>query len=156
MLALLKKLGSSCWGDHEWLYRTSERGLWLECRHCGEVSQGIDLPAAQYRRTQDAVASAHRIGGVPPARQATAAVQDDATVSPALVRKLTALRGSGTASPASAAQHALWVTPMATTDAERRWLQAWRQMSPEMRTRAERLVAELGMHDTSRDVAHAS
>ncbi len=157
MLALLKKLNSSCWGDHEWLYRTSERGLWLECRHCGRVSNGFDLPAAQYRRTQEAVASAHRIGGVPPARQAamantTAAAQAEPALSPALVRNISALRaqGAGTASQAS-----LWVTPVATSEAERRWLQAWRRLSPEARTRAERIVEKLGARD-AHDVAHAS
>jgi hypothetical protein len=156
MLALLKKLGSSCWGDHEWLYRTSERGLWLECRQCGRVSQGFDLPAAQYRRTQDAVASAHRIGGVPPARQATAtaASQGEAAVSPSVVRNISALRAQ--AAGAAQSQPAMWVTPIATSEAERRWLQAWRQMSPEARARAERLVARLAARDAARRVAHAS
>jgi hypothetical protein len=122
MLKLLKRLSWTCWGEHEWIYRTNDRGLYLECRQCGHVSAGLALPPAQYRRTQESVPAAHRIGGVPPARIA------------------------------AVSRPTLRVAPLATSDAERRWLQAWRALSPEERVLAERLVARIAEHR----VAHAS
>jgi hypothetical protein len=139
---MLKRLGSDCWGNHEWISKSNARGMWLECRHCGVESQGVELPPVRYRRTQDGAEEAHRIGGVPPALQ---------SARTRAVAASTALRfGARRAAAVPAATNPTrpWdattaSSAVATTDAERRWLQVWRGLSPEERVLAERMVASL-------------
>ena len=142
MWGLLRRLGSDCWGHHEWISKANVHGLWLECRHCGLESQGVELPPARYRRTQEGAKEAHRLGNTAPALQAARARA--AAVS-------TALR-FGTRRAASSSPGMVVTRPwdattassaVATSDAERRWLQAWRALSPEERVLAERMVASL-------------
>lgn len=62
MWAMLKLLGSECWGDHDWIVKTNARGLWLECRHCGHESPGLELAQApRYHQTQEGNRARHRI-----------------------------------------------------------------------------------------------
>ncbi len=145
MWGLLKRLGSDCWGHHEWISKANGHGLWLECRECGLESAGVQLPPAAYRRTQDA-ADARRIAGEAPTP--VAQPSRAAGVTRALrfgARRLA--QGAGVPGSASAPHVA---TPsrapvsealVPTTDAERRWLQTWRAMTPEERAIAERMVA---------------
>lgn len=140
MWGLLKRLSSDCWGNHEWISKANAHGMWLECRHCGLESEGVELPPARYVRTQDGVDDAHRIGGVAPAQAARAR----ANAAPSTLRF-----GTRRATPiAPVASARTWdatvsTSAVAATDAERRWLQAWRALTPEERAIAERLVAGL-------------
>jgi len=149
MWRLLKRLGSDCWGNHEWISKANAHGLWLECRHCGVESSGVELAPVRYRRTQDGAPDAHRLGGVAPALRGA---RGRATAITAALR-FTARRGApeptavglqaGVAGPARAWDATTASSAVATTDAERRWLQAWRALSPEERAIAERMVASL-------------
>lgn len=143
MWELLKRLGSDCWGNHEWISRSNAHGLWLECRHCGCESNGVELPPARYRRTQEGAEEAHRLGGLAPALQAA---RTRTTTAAAALRFGARRTASG---PSDAGATRVWDAAtsspvVVTTDAERRWLQAWRALSPEDRAIAERLVA--GLH----------
>jgi hypothetical protein len=129
MWDLLKRLGTSCWGRHDWISKANSRGLWLECRRCGYESPGLELPAPRFRQTQSGNQAAHRTLRAAP-------------VVPAEPRRfggrLTTLRAS------VAAQ---WPVPAPSapvlTDAERRWLQTWRAMSPDEQAFADRMLAGL-------------
>lgn len=141
MWGLLKRLSSDCWGQHDWIAKANAHGLWLECRHCGQESAGVELPPVRYHRTQEGAEDAHRLGGVPPARR-NARVK--AVPVPAL--RFSDKRSVGSASIAAAAKP--WdATPsasmVATTDGERRWLQAFRAMSIDQRRAAEQMVSDL-------------
>lgn len=135
MLRLLKRLGASCWGDHEWMYRTGERGLWLECRQCGRQSAGLELPPAHYRRTQEAVAAKHRLAPAGRSPEPEPAGQR-------FGRRLTALPAASPAAPLS--------------EAERRWLQTWRALTPDERIVAEQVVARIVARADAERVPHAS
>ncbi len=129
MWDLLKRLGTSCLGGHDWIFRANSRGLWLECCHCGYESPGLELPTPRFRRTQSGNEAAHRIPRAAP-------------VVPAEPLRfgghLTTLRASVPAQwPVTAA------SAPAMTDAERRWLQAWRAMTSDEQAIAERMVAGL-------------
>lgn len=139
MLRLLKRLGASCWGDHEWMYRTGERGLWLECRQCGRQSAGLEMPEAHYRRTQEAVAAKHRLA---PAGRSS----EPEPAGPRFGRRLTALPATSPVASPSA--------PL--SDAERRWLQTWRALTPEERVLAEQQVARIAAQADAARVPHAS
>ena len=141
MWGLLKRLGSDCWGDHDWIAKANAHGLWLECRHCGQESAGLELPPVRYHRTQEGADEAHRLGGVPPAVRSARA---KAAPTPAL--RFSDRRAVGTAPIASTVttRGATQPTPVAaTTDDERRWLQAFRALSPHERRIAERMIASL-------------
>lgn len=145
-MGLLRRLALPCWGDHDWIYKTNTRGLWLECRHCGEESPGLELATPRYRRTQDGAEEAHRLGGVPPARRIAAAADPPAAPLAPRFWERRASRRSVTAETASTSWDVTASSSaVAATDAERRWLQAWRALSPEERVLAERMVAELSM-----------
>lgn len=142
MWGLLKRLGSDCWGNHEWISRSNARGMWLECRHCGMESKGLELPPARYRRTQDGAEEAHRLGGMAPALQAARA----RAAAPVAALRFGQRRPSP--APAANASGRAWdattaSSAVATTDAERRWLQVFRGLSPDERVIAERMVASL-------------
>jgi hypothetical protein len=144
MWGLLKRLGSDCWGNHEWISRSNARGMWLECRHCGMESRGMELPPARYHRTQDGAEEAHRLGGMAPAQAARARAA--AAPTPATALRFGTRRASP--QPASPAAARAWdattaSSAVATTDAERRWLQVFRGLSPDERLIAERMVASL-------------
>jgi hypothetical protein len=101
--------------------------------------------APRYHRTQEGVDGAHRLGDVAPARRAA-----HASASAALVPPLFELPRVASSTPSPTVPEPGWDTTwdatvsssaVAATDAERRWLQAWRALSPEDRVVAERLVA---------------
>jgi len=142
MLRLLKHLGSACWGDHEWIYRTGERGLWLECRHCGLESAGLDAPTARYHRTQEAPPDAHRLVSRTSTEAVASAPGTSAAPRPtAAVSRMTPRMQEAAAVPG-------------LSEGERRWLQLWRSLTADERSLAERLVARL---PAQRDaVRHAS
>lgn len=141
MWGLLKRLSSDCWGNHEWISKTNAHGMWLECRHCGLESEGVQLPPARYVRTQEGAEDAHRLGGMAPARAARVRAS---AVPPAL---RFGSRRSAPSAPVGGTTRTWDATAatsaVAATDAERRWLQAFRALTPEERTLAERLVASL-------------
>ncbi len=142
MWGLLKRLGSDCWGNHEWISKANTHGLWLECRHCGLESTGVELPPVRYRRTQDGAQEAHRLGGVAPALRGARAQATAITTALRFTARRIAPEPAvvGPARPWDATTAS---SAVATTDAERRWLQAWRALSPEERAIAERMVAGL-------------
>jgi hypothetical protein len=141
MFGLLRRLSSDCWGNHEWISKANAHGMWLECRHCGLESEGMELPPARYVRTQEGADDAHRLGGMAPAQVARAR----ASAVPARLRF--GSRRTPSATPSTVAARSWDATAatsaVAATDAERRWLQAWRALTPEERAIAERLVAGL-------------
>jgi hypothetical protein len=139
MWQLLRRMGVDCWGQHDWMFKTNSRGLWLECRRCGHDSPGVELPAPRYRRTQEGAPEAHRLGGVVPALHAARTTALAASEPRQFgVRRVAARPTAVPAWDATTASSAV-----AATDAERRWLQAWRALPPEDREVAERLVAGL-------------
>lgn len=129
MWDLLKHLRTGCWGHHEWISRANSRGLWLECRRCGQESPGLELPAPRFRQTQRGNEATHRIARPAPSESAEPR---------RFGVRLTTRRASVPAQwPVTAG------SAPALTDAERRWLQSWRAMSPEDQAIAERMVAGL-------------
>jgi hypothetical protein len=142
MWGLLKRLSSDCWGNHEWISRANAHGLWLECRHCGLESNGLELAPVRYRRTQDGAPEAHRLGGVAPALRGARAGATAITTALRFTARRTAPDPAGVG-PARAWDATTASSAVATTDAERRWLQAWRALTPEERAVAERMVAGL-------------
>lgn len=145
MWGLLKHLGSDCWGNHEWISRANPRGLWLECRRCGHESPGLELPTRRYRRTQEGAEEAHRIGGMAPALWAARSGAPAASDLRRFGDGRPALRPSAVAAVPSSWDATAASSAVASTDAERRWLQAWRALSPEERVMAERVVAGLSL-----------
>jgi hypothetical protein len=143
MWAWLKRLGSDCWGNHDWISRSNSRGMWLECRHCGQESDGLELPAAGYRRTQEGADDAHRIGGVAPALRAAR----EPAAATWQARRFSERRAASWASGVKVARPLYGVAASAAVaaDAERRWLQMFRALTPEERAVAERMVAGLSV-----------
>lgn len=145
MLGGLLHLGARCWTDHEWIYRSRTRGLWLECRRCGAESPGVELTTPRFRRTQEGVAAAHRLGGVAPARRSAPASATTVPDPPRFDLPRVAPPPPPPSAPAPDREAAWDATvsssAVAATDAERRWLQAWRALSPDDRVVVERLVA---------------
>jgi hypothetical protein len=139
MWALLRRMGVDCWGQHDWMFKANSRGLWLECRRCGHESPGVELPAPRYRRTQEGAPEACRVGGVVPALRTARATALTAPEARQFGVRRMASRPAAT--PAWDSTNAS--SAVAGTDAERRWLQAWRALSSEDREVAERLVAGL-------------
>lgn len=160
MKGLLKLLGSECWGSHDWIYKSNNRGLWLECRRCGHESPGLELPVPRYRRTQEGIEDVHRLDTARPPQAPTPAwgfVERRAgwraaAAARATSRDIAAPRGA--AAPAT--------SPGLSGD-EQRWLDQWRSLSPDARAVAERMMTSLGERDaalrareTAHHVAHAS
>lgn len=157
MLGLLRYLGSECWGNHDWLYKTNPRGLWLECRRCGHESAGVELPTPRYRRTQDGADEAHRLGGMAPALRSAARAAASAETPVGVTgtpssrnRRFGERRAVSRPATSRVSATGLWdatssSSAVAATDEERRWLQAWRALSPEERLIAERMVAGLSL-----------
>ncbi|MBA2356214.1 MAG: hypothetical protein ACR2LU_10285 [Luteitalea sp.] len=144
MWGLLKRFGSDCWSGHDWISKANRRGLWLECRRCGQETPGLELPSPRYRRTQEGVDEAHRLGGMAPALKAARA----SAAAAAELRRFTERRVAKRPAPSAptSSWDALAPAPaVATTEAERAWLQAWRALSSDERVMAERLVAGLSL-----------
>lgn len=139
MWGLLKRLSAECWGRHDWIYKANTRGLWLECRRCGQESPGLELAAPRYRQTQHGIEEAHRLGTAPTLRVVDPPA--DETASPRRFERRRAAHRTTPDRPALV--EAATQAAERLSEAERRWLQAWRTLTPDERVLAERLLEGL-------------
>ena len=143
MWGLLKRLSTECWGQHDWIYRANTRGLWLECRRCGLESPGLELAAPRYHHTQDGLADLHRLDAPPTLRAVP--VDADTARPRRFERRRAHRRAEGDRPMLAAAPPDAAAAGERLSDAERRWLHAWRALTPDERVLAERMVDGLSL-----------